>query len=324
MLKINMIKTLLKSILGIALVVWLIQSGKLNFSLITASLQNGPEMIYGLALIILQGAIAALRFLLIVNAKSKDKNSYFKILKLNWIGMFFSTIIPGAVSGDLIKFFYLKKANPSMTKTILFTSLFLDRILGLLGLLFISTIISTLFYSDIVAHSPKLIHALRFNYFLFVGGLAIFVIIFSSKRLQKIIMHFIFKIPTVGKKITPKLEQVFSFNGHKKTLYLCLLISVLNQFLNILGFWIIASPFFQVQIPLQYLFSFIPIGLIAVAIPISPAGLGVGHAIFQNLFTFVNISNGADLFNLYFITNVSVNLLGVIPYILAKKEKEIS
>jgi uncharacterized protein (TIRG00374 family) len=324
MLKINMIKTLLKSILGIALVVWLIQSGKLNFSLITASLQNGPEMIYGLALIILQGAMAAFRFLLIVNTKSKEKNSYFKILKLNWIGMFFSTIIPGAVSGDLIKFYYLKKENPSMTKTILFTSLFLDRILGLLGLLFISTIISTLFYSDIVAHSPKLIHALRFNYFLFAGGIAIFIIIFSSKKLQKIIMHFIFKIPTIGKKITPKLEQVFSFNGHKKTLYLCLFISVLNQFLNILGFWIIARPFFTVDIPLQYLFSFIPIGLIAVAIPISPAGLGVGHAIFQNLFTFVNISNGADLFNLYFITNVSVNLLGVIPYILAKKEKEIS
>ena len=61
-----------------------------------------------------------------------------------------------------------------------------------------------------------------------------------------------------------------------------------------------------------------PIGMMAVAVPISPAGLGVGHAIFDGLFKLYGTFNGASLFNLYFLTTISVNLMGIFPYLMFK------
>jgi hypothetical protein len=66
--------------------------------------------------------------------------------------------------------------------------------------------------------------------------------------------------------------------------------------------------------------AFLPLGLMALALPVAPSGLGVGHAIFQKLFEFSGIENGASLFNIYFIVTLSVNLLGVIPYLLSKRK----
>ena len=60
-----------------------------------------------------------------------------------------------------------------------------------------------------------------------------------------------------------------------------------------------------------------------IAIPISPAGLGVGHAIFDILFRYFSVDNGASLFNLFFIVTIFLHLLGGIPYIFSKKRPSI-
>jgi uncharacterized membrane protein YbhN (UPF0104 family) len=132
--------------------------------------------------------------------------------------------------------------------------------------------------------------------------------------------HLLLKIPKIGIKLVHTFEHIFSLNQHRFTFFICFLISVLNQFLNMLAFYIVASPFFEIHIPLSFAFTIIPIGLITVALPISPAGLGIGHALFQNIFSMVGIHNGASLFNLYFLISISVNLFGAIPYLLAGKK----
>jgi len=65
--------------------------------------------------------------------------------------------------------------------------------------------------------------------------------------------------------------------------------------------------------------AFIPIGLMTLALPVAPSGLGVGHAIFQKLFELSAITNGASLFNLYFVVCLVVNIFGVIPYLTSKR-----
>ena len=88
----------------------------------------------------------------------------------------------------------------------------------------------------------------------------------------------------------------------------------------VLAFYTLTSPFYEQALPLRYAFTFIPVGMIAVAIPIAPAGLGIGHAIFNWLFSFFNISKGASLFNLYFIAIMSINMVGSIFYVMSGKK----
>jgi len=98
------------------------------------------------------------------------------------------------------------------------------------------------------------------------------------------------------------------------------LLSFCVQFTAVLIFWSLISPFVAGSMDFIQALAFIPLGLMTLALPVAPSGLGVGHAIFQKLFEFTGITNGASLFNLYFVLTLSVNLLGVIPYLLSKRK----
>ena len=99
-----------------------------------------------------------------------------------------------------------------------------------------------------------------------------------------------------------------------------ILISIVIQFLGAVIFYLLVSPQFETHLSLSMALSFIPLGFMAVALPISPAGLGVGHAAFQALFTFAGESNGANFFNMYFVVMLAFNLLGIIPWLSYRKK----
>lgn len=319
-----MLKTLLKFLFAGSLLYWLISSGKLDLSLIGKSIHHGPEWIFAILLIIAQIFFGILRYKSLIEIKSKINFSIFQIAMTNWIGLFFSSILPGAVTGDLIKLIYIKKHDQTLNKTFLITSALLDRILGLTGLLFLSGMFSLIYFNEITKVSPNIAHIVYINFLLFAGSVFFFFLLFSKHKIQKMLLHIIFKIPLIGHKVVSIFEQIFALGEHKKVFFKCFLLSVCSQFFNIIAFWVVSSPFYPGHLPLPYAFTFIPIGQIAVAIPISPAGLGVGHALFQNLFSLVNINNGASLFNLFFLCNLSVNLFGIIPYLLAGKTADAS
>lgn len=319
-----MLKLILKFGFSFALLFWLLKSGKIDFNLIKLSIEKDSRIFIAILLITLQAIIAAYRFKKIIDTKASKPFHFFDIFKLNLIGMFFSSILPGAVTGDLIKLIYIKKHDAKLSKTFLLTSIFIDRLLGLSGLLFLSGILSLIYFNDITAIAPKLSHIIFVNFFLFLGICLFFIFLFLPRKIQNVFFRILKFIPIIGHKIVQIFMQIFSLKENYKVYLQCFLLSFIIQFISVSTFWFLTSPFYQKDLPLIYAFSFIPIGLITVAIPISPAGLGVGHALFEKLFLFVGINGGANLFNLFFICNLAVNLFGIIPYLKTPKLKNHS
>ncbi len=317
-----MIKTLLKFLLALALIFWLYSSGKLDLSLVKKSLAMGPQWIFAIILIAMQAFTGTYRYKILLQTKSKKQLSFIKLLPLNYIGLFFSSVLPGAVTGDIVKVVYIKKHDPSLRKSSLVTLTLLDRLLGLIGLLILAGIFSLINYKTLTILSNKLSHLIQLNLILCAGSLSFFGLLIAGRKVQKVITHFLHKLPLVGKKISSIVEPLLSLHESRIELFNCIGLSIISQFFGILAFWIVSSPFYQVKIPLSYAFSFIPIGLIATAIPISPGGLGVGHILFANLFMLVGIDNGASLFNLFYLAAFLHNFSGVIPYLLVGKPKE--
>lgn len=316
-----MLKTILKFIFAFGLIYWLISSGKLDFSLVGKSFHVGYYWLIAIVLLFSQATIGVFRYKILLQIRSTKKIPFFELARINWIGLFFSSMLPGAVTGDLVKLVYVKKMDPHLSKTFLITSALLDRIIGLAGLLFLSGIFSIIYFKEITSISPNVAQVIFVNFFLFLGTGCFFLILLAPLRFQNIFLKY------VPKKIGHIFHQIFSLRDSRKEIFQCFLISVFVQFIGILGFWTITSPFYPHPLPLPYAFTFIPIGMIAVAIPISPGGLGVGHAVFANLFLLVNIPNGASLFNLFFLCGLSINSLGLIPYVLAggkPSEKEMA
>ena len=158
---------------------------------------------------------------------------------------------------------------------------------------------------------------------LFLGAIAFIVGLFLPIRFQNIIFKLCEKLPVIGSKIKTTLEQAWLFGKYKKTTFQCFTISVFVQFLGITSIWILTRPYYPEPIPLSLLLGIIPIGLISIAIPISPAGAGVGHVVFEKLFSLLGVPNGASLFNLHFLIMIFTNLIGVIPYVLFAKKHSI-
>lgn len=310
-----MIKNIIKILFSFSVLVWLIQSGEINFSLIISLLKNPIEVIISFIGLIFVLWISTYRFKLILETRSKTSLPMKPVLKGNWIGFFFNAILPGNVTGDFIKIFYLKNLHNDFSKRFLITSSLLDRVVGLFGIIFLLGINSLFFYQSLINKSPDIKRLLDFNLALaiiiIIGLLSLYLIpsfikvIFSALPFRKMTVH-----------LWDFMVQI------KNKVILFILISIIAQFINVFIFWFLTHNYAIGDFTLSKAFSFIPLGFIGLAIPISPSGLGVGHVLFEELFNFYSINNGASLFNLYFLVLLCCNLLGIIPYITYKSENE--
>jgi uncharacterized protein (TIRG00374 family) len=317
------IKLGVKLVFAVVLITYLVRSGKLDFKLITEVLKTN-RWIYAILIVLVQIALNSYRWKLLIELKSKAKVSLTKVFSVTWIGLFFNSFLPGAVTGDFVKVYYAKKLDESLTKTYLLLSAFMDRFLGLMGLLMLMGSVSLLQYGELTSRSPQLRNLIHFNGLMFLGALGALSTIFLGKNIQSIILNIIKKVPVLGDKVANAFEQVWLMGSNPVVVLKCLALSLLGQTMNIFCFWMMTSPFYDQSLSIMNIFTFVPLGLIATAIPITPAGIGVGHAAFDKLFQFYNVSGGASLFNVYFVIYLVVNSFGLVPFLASGKKPDLS
>lgn len=309
-----------KFFLAFALCYWLFTNGKLDFSLVTKSFQMGYFWILGVALFSTRILLNTSRFKVLLDAKTGHKLPYLKVLSFDAVGSLFSVLLPGATTGDLVRFYYYQKIDKALTKSTLATILILDRLTGLIGLLGLGAVICLIQYDNIKSINTVLVSMIYINVILFIGVTSSLVLFFTDlvpkdKWLLKFVNIFL-RWPKIHSVIIEILNVEIPIMGFIKS---CLL-SIVSQAAAILGFWVLASPFLRPDVSIFNLMAVIPIALIGAALPIAPAGLGVGHVLFDNLFRMLNIDNGASLFNLSFVTNIFISLFGIFPYLILKSD----
>ncbi|MBC7427444.1 MAG: flippase-like domain-containing protein [Bacteriovorax sp.] len=315
-----MLKTVLKFLLALALCYWLFTSGKLDFSLVTKSFHSGYLWLLAITFYVFHILINAYRFRVILLSKSKEKISYVKVLSFDAVGSFFSVILPGSVAGDVVRFFYYKKIDHTLTPPTIGSLIILDRCMGLLGLMLLGAVICIIQFSSIIAINPALISLIYTNIILMIGASSFILIIFSDVIPQESFLENLLNYLKKWPKLSSTLSELLSLKIPIYVLLKSLFISLLSQGCIIGCFWALASPFIPESVSFLNLFTIIPIGFIGASLPVAPAGLGVGHLFFESLFTMLHVEHGASLYNLYFIVNVVVCLLGVFPYMFIKHD----
>jgi glycosyltransferase 2 family protein len=110
MLKTIFLNTLKVAIVG-GLIVWLISSGKLDFKLLI-QLQHYPfSVLLATILTLVNICFVSMRWRKILDARSKISLPLDGMIKVSWIGQFFSSVLPGSVSGDLVKIFICSESE---------------------------------------------------------------------------------------------------------------------------------------------------------------------------------------------------------------------
>lgn len=312
---------ILKFALAFGLIWWLIESDKLDLSLLKKMMASPLILIVVITLMLLNNGFAAFRWKLILEHKNKYQFKFLKIFKAGWIGLFFNSVLPGSVTGDLIKIFYVQTDKQDVSKKYLLGSVLMDRVIGLFSLICVGAFSSITSYSYLVSLSKEVKNLVHFNLFLLLLVVLTFIMIFWFQRIPLRISKILKSINPLN-NILSKLEEVWShLCSYRYKLLIYLGIGIIVQSAAVCIFWYVVSPYTSEPFLLKHAFTIFPIGMITLAIPIAPGGLGVGHYIFDTLFAFLGFSAGASLFNIYFVILIITNLTGVIPYVLHSGKK---
>lgn len=313
--------------IALGLIYWLFKSGKIDFSLLLVSFNKHPSSWFlAFGILSFNIMLVTIRWKKILETKSKAIFPYLTILKLTWIGGLFNSVLPGAVSGDFIKLVYAKKVDPELSKTFLITSVLMDRILGLFALLILMGFASIIKYKELISASPSIVNLIHLNFFIFMGMILLLLTLFLPEKQQSFLFKIGAKIPLLGKQLNKTMSQFWIIGKNKKNIFKLIALSMFTQTLGIFAFWVLASPFFEYASAMSKTLTifdgltFIPLGFVVIAIPITPAGLGVGHVAFNTLFSYFGVNNGASLFNFYLMISIFVNLLGIFPYLMGRKD----
>lgn len=315
-------KTFLKFFLTLGIIIFLVHSGRLNFDRLLLFLES-PRILFTLLFVLLVFTIpvTAFRWWLLLRAiqiRLPLRRTYL----LTWIGNFFNTTLPGAVTGDLVKGYYVLKLDKSEGKARALMTLLIDRATGLFGLI-VMAFFSLLFNWQLIFSQPALQPLALFIVALF-AGIAVFytIILFPFSEGRDPFIRLLSRLPK--SEVFLKVYNTFKLYQHRwRTLAMTLLLSICVHTLSAFLFFLVARMLGMEQIDLPTQMFIMPIGLITTAIPIAPGGIGIGHAVFETLYLLIGVSGGADIFNLFIVIQLAVYLLGGVVYFTYSSEYKI-
>ncbi|GIL18221.1 MAG: hypothetical protein BroJett040_19720 [Oligoflexia bacterium] len=240
------------------------------------------------------------------------------------IGSFFNFVIPGGVGGDVMKGYYIAKDNPtSRVKAVI--TIAMDRLLGLFAMMMMALAVMIWDFKT-VNSQPELQAIFWLLVILFIGFLVFWSIIFS-RRLSSLafIEKLISLLPHHDKFL--KLYRAFtSYKDLKHAFFYSLFWSLVGQSLSITQLIYIGSLLGFSDVSYYTYFFVVPIGFMITAIPISPAGVGVGQAAFYFLFNLVHgqeTSLGPTSITAFQIFGFICGLIGAFFYITYGKKVRI-
>lgn len=302
-----------KILFAVGLIYWLWNSGKLDFTSLKYFL--APQWAFlGLSLLGINLLIGSERWRLLLKTQNRPATS-FSALKLSLIGMFFNYAMPGGVGGDVVKAYYFHKDHAN-SKIISVTSVLMDRILGLYAMLLMGVIIM-LYDREHVSTIPQL-QSLFYIVSLItaMASLALFLV-FSDKvhqagHLQKLIQ----KLP-MAERIQRLYNSFYQYGKSPSDLIKVILLSWLGQVFSIF-FLILAGTLSGATAPWATYFLVAPLGFIAIGLPLTPAGVGIGQAAFYVLFNLYlgNVSTlGPTIITAFQVGQLAWGLCGALIYL---------
>ena len=242
------------------------------------------------------------------------------------VSKFFNMAFPGYVSGDILRGFYVfrraaedgdpgtetgaapVKAGPQTVVA----SIVVDRAAGLLPLFVLS--LAGLMGAIWRPLPARLVWSVGLVAGIGLAGmLSLFLFAFWFASPPAILVRLT-RLVRCDQAISYLHEVTHVYVRNLKLIAHILGISFITQGAGLASF-VLFGLALKVQIPLSAYLMLAPLGLMVTAIPVTPAGLGVGQVAFLSLFHMAGSSQGANLYTLYAASYVLINLSGALLYL---------
>ena len=301
------------------LIGWLIRSGSLDLRALGIFVKRPILVVASIALTGLAVVFGALRWSVLLRL-ANVRIPLGRAVQLQATSLFFNVAIPGGVGGDLVKSAYAaREAEPAMRPTV-FVAVFVERILGLAGLVLVAGMV-------ILLRGPKLwadpqlrdlSAAVAVMALVTVAGPAALIVIVrvSGARLDR--------WTTGPGRLARLANQLVAaarlVSAGPKNLAVALGLSMTVHALSMAFFTALAVAITAQNVHYAEVASVYPFGVLSIVVPVSPGGIGVGHVAFERLFALIGLTGGASVFNAYLVAQILPALLGVFPYLALRRD----
>ena len=312
-------KLLLKTLLGISLVIYVFKSKMIDFEPLKQLLFSPSHLLIALLFLSFSTLCCCMRWFLIIRMQ-KLSQRLPSILSLYMIGNFFNTFMPGSVGGDLIKAWYIAGREPEKRARAVF-SVLIDRLLGLTVIVCYSAV-TLLFFTHWLSGNHQL-KVTALVVWLFTGACLVVSLLFFWPPIWE--LSFTKKMISAlskTKRLGEITQSVMVFRKHPLTILACVCLSALSVLGTVLFHCYLGS---LLNIPLSYAqyFFVVPLALTVSAIPLLPGGIGTGQVAFFTFFKWMGVSDpelGGTLCTLMQIYTILFNCLGAIFYLKSKRK----
>lgn len=319
----------LKLLVAVGVVVYLIERGDIAWEPLRASLRRWEHTLPAFLLLALMPLVQFWRWQSLLRA-SRLHLPHREVFSYLMVSKFFNMAFPGYISGDILRGFYvsrrasgnkepsqLQEPNSHAGAPVVVASIVLDRIAGLIPLFALCLIGLLGSVSDSIPREVMVSVGILATIGL-LAPLLLFVLTYRKPGLPMVLVREV-RWPRGERFLAALYEGAHRYARNLRLLRNILAISFLNQGLAISSF-ILFGWALQLEIPVMTYLLLVPLGLLVTAIPVSPAGLGVGQVAFLALFHLAGTSQGANLFTLYMASYVVINLAGAFLYVFPRLE----
>jgi len=288
----------LKFLLVVGIFVYLYRAGHFDVTKLTKVFDSPGLFVSALFLMLLSIVLAVERWRLLLKIQN-IQIGYWRATQLTFIGLFFSIVIPGASSGDLVKAYYLAKGQSRKTAPVM--SIIFDRLLGLYTIILIAVFAILFgFIKETASAQPGLLSQpyarplVLFVLGLF-GGLTVLAAVFMNKRISGAWMEkLIAKLP-LSATIDRIYHAVHQHGSNPDLTFKAFIMSLVAQIPGYAGMWCLVSIFGTQTLAVSDFLIALPICFLVNSIPLAPGGLGVGEAGFRTILLLVGFQFGAEL-----------------------------
>jgi uncharacterized protein (TIRG00374 family) len=199
-----------------------------------------------------------------------------RAFKINMVGAFYNTFMPGSTGGDLLKAYYASKLTTHRTRAVM--SVIVDRILGLLALIILGGTMATYAYLfALPASDParRKCGQVALGSALLIFATIAGLVVFYTPLLRRITgMDFVMRRLPMQKQVAKAIETMEIYRRRPGLVLWAILITLPVHAIVVISATFAGMAFGLPLHPVYY-WVVVPVVVLAGSIPISPQGAGV-------------------------------------------------
>jgi uncharacterized protein (TIRG00374 family) len=303
--------TLVRTALGIALLIYVLRSGGAWDSL--RVLFGFVWLVILLNVVPLVGATIEARRLAVLFRAQGLPLPFSTGFRVVTVGTLFNLLIPGGTGGDVMKLYYLSRQHPGRGIEIA-TILFVDRAVALFALLLFIT--GLLLAQRSLLTLPSMLPGILGVAMCLALLLAGTILVWSARIRGSAVYRVITERLPLGGYLARAADAAYAFRARKSALLTAALFSWGGHVL-LASSLVLSGTVLVPDAPPLVVATLSLLGLVANVIPITPGGIGVGEAAAETLFRSVGIQGGAAMITAWRAGTIAVCVVGAAFYVLS-------